>query len=265
MSERPPAVAVLAGVVAGYRARPVLDGVDLRVTEGETVALLGPNGSGKSTLLRVLAGTLRASAGTVSLFGRAIETWDRAEIARSVAVLPQSMDLPEGFRVGEVVAMGRTPHRRSWFSPGAEDERAVALALRDADADDLADRSVAELSGGERQRVGVAMALAQEPRLLLLDEPTLHLDLAHQLGLVRALERLRRARTVSVVAVLHDLNLAAAWADRSVLLHGGRLHDATAPDGGLDIELARAAFGTPIEEARTTDGRRVLATRVVRH
>ena len=254
---------MLEGVAAGYRDRSVLDGADLRVAEGETVALLGPNGSGKSTLLRIVAGTLRPRGGSVHLFGRPIEEWGRGEIARSVAVLPQSMELPAGFRVGEVVAMGRTPHRRSWFSNGAEDERAVELALRDADAGELAGRPVAELSGGERQRVLVAMALAQEPRLLLLDEPTLHLDLAHQIGLVQALDRLRRGRTISVIAVLHDLNLAAAWADRSVLLHGGRLHAATTPDGGLDADLVRAAFGTPIEEAHTADGRRVLASRLV--
>lgn len=264
MSDARPPVAELTGVAAGYRRRPVLDGVDLRIDEGEMVALLGVNGSGKSTLLRVLAGTLRATAGSVRLFGRPIEAWTRVEVARRVAVLPQSLELPAGLRVAEVVAMGRIPHARGWFGAGPDDERAVALALRDADVEELADRPVTELSGGERQRVLVAMALAQEPRLLLLDEPTLHLDVAHQLTLARSLERLRRARTISVLAVLHDLNLAAGLADRSLFLHEGRLRDAGSGGRSIDVALARATFGAPIEEATTADGRRVLATLHVR-
>lgn len=259
-----PVVVELAGVSAGYRSsegrRPVLEGVDLRVSRGELLAVLGPNGSGKTTLLRVLAGTLQAASGTVHLFGRPLERWSRAEIARRVAVLPQSLDLPAGFSVAEVVAMGRIPHARGAFGAGPDDERAVEIALRDAGASELARRPVTELSGGERQRVLIAMALAQEPALLLLDEPTLHLDLAHQLELVRALQRLRRARHVAVVAVLHDLNLAAAYADRSVLLDGGRLVPAGSATRAIDPHLARRAFGVPIEEAVTADGRRVLTT-----
>lgn len=258
------AVAELAGVSAGYKSsdgqRPVLDRVDLRVSAGELVAVLGPNGSGKTTLLRVLAGTLRAASGAVHLFGRPVERWSRAEIARRVAVLPQSLELPVGFTVAEVVAMGRIPHSRGAFGSGPDDERAVEGALRDADAVDLAPRPVTELSGGERQRVLVAMALAQEPALLLLDEPTLHLDLAHQLALVRTLERLARARKLAVVAVLHDLNLAAAHADRCLLLDGGRLIPAGTATRAIDPDLARRAFGVPIEEAVTADGRRVLTT-----
>ena len=260
MAEGRRPIAELVGVVAGYRRRGVLAGVDLSIGEGETVALLGANGSGKSTLLRVLAGTLAVTGGVVRLLGRPIGEWKRREVARAVAVLPQSMELPAGFRVAEVVAMGRIPHGQGWLTSGPDDERAVELALRDADAVELADRPVAELSGGERQRVLVAMALAQEPRLLLLDEPTLHLDLAHQLALVRALDRLRRTRTISVVAVLHDLNLAAGLADRSLFLHEGRVHDAGRDGSPIDVGLARAMFGAPIEEATTADGRRVLAT-----
>ena len=258
------AVARLAGVTAGYATGGgecrVLDRVDLELRAGELVTLLGRNGSGKSTLLRVLAGTLAPMAGVVELFGRPIGEWTRAELARGVTVLPQGMELPVGFRVAEVVALGRIPHARSWFAAVPEDAEAVERALVDADLIALADRPVGQLSGGERQRVLVAMALAQEPRLLLLDEPTLHLDLAHQLALVELLDRLRRSRGVSVLAVLHDLNLAAGAADRVVLLHDGRLVPAEGPDGPIDAALARAAFGVPIEEARTADGRRLLAT-----
>jgi len=261
---RAPAVEV-RDVVAGYDSadgrRPVLQGATLSLERGEVVALLGANGSGKTTLLRVIAGTLAPSAGTVLLFGRPISAWSRRELARRVAVVPQSPELPDGFSVSEVVALGRIPHARRLFASDARDVEAVAAALRDADVERLAERPVAELSGGERQRVVVAMALAQEPQLLLLDEPTLHLDLAHQLALLRTLHRLRRARALTVVAVLHDLNLAAAFADRVLVVHEGRLVAGHGPDGRLDPELVRRAFGVAVEEAVTASGRRLLAPR----
>ena len=255
-------VAELEAVSAGYPSaagrRLVLDGASLTLVSGEMVALLGRNGSGKTTLLRVLAGTVPTIRGEVRLFGRPIAGWSRTEIACRVAVLPQSTELPSGFTVAELVALGRIPHGRSWFGAEAADGEAVAAALRDADTEELAARRVTELSGGERQRVLVAMALAQEPRLLLLDEPTLHLDLAHQLALVRMLERLRVSRSLTVLAVLHDLNLAAAFADRSLILDEGRLVAAGSAGRAIDPVVARRAFGVPIEEAVTANGRRVL-------
>ena len=258
----------LIGVTAAYPTangeRRVLDGASLSIRPGEMVALLGTNGSGKTTLLRIVAGTLRAGAGEVRLFGRSTGDWSRLEIARRVAVLPQSTDLPAGMRVAEVVALGRIPHGRSWFGAEPGDADAVAAALRDADATDLASRRADELSGGERQRVLLAMALAQEPELLLLDEPTLHLDLAHQLGLVRMLRRLRATRPVTVLAVLHDLNLAAAFADRTLLVHDGRVLPAGSA-GRIDAALAQRAFGVPITEATTADGDRVLTVVAATH
>ena len=249
----------LTDVRAGYGRRRVLDGASLSVAAGEVVAVLGTNGSGKSTLLRVAAGLLRPWSGNVRILGRPSGAWPRRDLARRVAVLPQALELPLGFRVAEVVAMGRIPHARGLFADDGDDGSAVAAALRDADATDLADREVSELSGGERQRVLVAMALAQEPDLLLLDEPTLHLDLAHQLTLVQTLARLRRGRHLTVVAVVHDLNLAAAMADRAVVLRDGRVHPAGRGDDVVDAALARDALGVPIEVAVTADGRRVLA------
>lgn len=253
----------LSGVAAGYRGsdgdRSVLEAVDLEVATGELLAVLGANGSGKTTLLRVVAGILAPRGGAVELFGRPLDTWSRHELARAVAVLPQSTELPDGFRVSEVVNLGRIPHATRTFAADPDDERAVAAALRDADAAELARRPVRELSGGERQRVLLALALAQEPRLLLLDEPTLHLDLAHQLGLVRLLRRLRTTRRLTVIAVLHDLNLAAGLADRVVLVRDRRVVEAGSDGRIIDPELARAAFGVPIEEARTPEGRRILA------
>lgn len=256
-------VVQLADVRAGYRAldgtRAVLDGLHLELGAGELVALLGPNGSGKTTLLRVLAGTLVPTAGSVRLFGRPLADWRRGELARQVAVLPQLTELPSGFRVAEIVAMGRLPHAASWFATSAGDHDAVEAALRDTDLLDLASRPATSLSGGERQRVLVAMALAQEPRLLLLDEPTLHLDLAHQRGLIGLLHRLRTTRALTVLAVLHDLNLAVTFADRAVLLHRGRVTEAGSRGMVIDPLHAARVFGVPVEEAVTAAGRRVLA------
>ena len=255
-------VARLEGVAAGYAGRgdgrPVLSRVDLDLRAGQQVALLGANGSGKTTLLRVLTGALRPTAGRVEVFGRPIGSWDRTDLARRMTVLPQDLELPHGFRVSEVVALGRIPHARSWFADSAEDQAAVARALVDADVAELAGRGIDELSGGERQRVGVALALAQEPQLLLLGEPTVHLDLAHQVSLMQLLEHLTHSRGLSVLMVVHDLNLAARFADRSLVLHEGRLLAAGDARGRFDLRRLRDAFGVPIAEGVTRDGRRVL-------
>jgi len=261
-AERIAQVAVATGLAFGYplpgdRRRDVLRGVDLSIAAGELVALIGTNGSGKTTLLRLLAGTLRPDAGKLVLFGREAGRWSRMELARRVAVLPQSLELPTGFRVGELVTMGRLPHSRSLFGATRQDEEAVERALRDADARDLASRYAEELSGGERQRVLVAMALAQEPQLLLLDEPTLHLDLAHQLNLLETIGRLRRERGIAVIAVLHDLTLAAA-APRVAVLDSGRVVADGPPDGVLSEELVRRVFGVAVEALRDSQGRRRL-------
>ena len=251
-------LAALRGVVAGYRGGRVLDGLDFELAAGEMVALIGANGSGKTTLLRVLAGTLQPESGSVELFGRPIGVWSRRQIARHVAVLPQVTELPAGMSVAEVVALGRIPHAHSLFGAHPADREAVAAALRDVDADGLADRLVTQLSGGERQRALLALALSQEPELLLLDEPTLHLDLAHQLALVALLGQLRVRRRLTVVAVLHDLNLATSFADRAVLVRDGRLETAGTRDAPMTAAAAARAFGVPIEEATTVAGRRVL-------
>lgn len=228
-SERPVApLLALDQVTFAYRRRgrperEVLRSVSLVVAPGEMVALLGPNGSGKTTLLRLGVGMLAPRSGSVALDGRPVGEWTRREVAQRVAILPQLPSLPEGFRVEELVEMGRAPHARSRFGAGPGDEAAVERALVDADAMDLVGRRIDELSGGERQRVLVAMALAQEPRLLLLDEPTQHLDLAHQVALLSALDRLRRTRDLAVLAVLHDPAITALTVPRVILLREGRV------------------------------------------
>ncbi len=265
------ATGILAAAIdleAGYalpggRRREVLRGVSLSLARGDLVALLGTNGSGKTTLLRCFGGTLVPSAGEVRFDGRSVAAWRREALARRVAVLPQQLELPGGFRVAELVAMGRAPHARRLFGSTAEDDAAVERALNDADAAELADRPVEELSGGERQRLLVAMALAQEPELLLLDEPTLHLDLSHQVALLGAIRRLRARRGLTVLAVLHDLNLAAAFAPRVAVLEAGRVVVDGPPLEVLTPELVRRVFGVPVDEARTAAGRRHLALREI--
>jgi iron complex transport system ATP-binding protein len=240
----------------------VLRGVDLRVVPGEMVALLGANGSGKTTLLRLVGGALRPQHGQVRVADRPVEQWERNALARRVAVLPQQLDLPDGFRVAELVEMGRAPHARRLFGSTADDQRAIARALADADALDLADRYPHELSGGERQRALVAMALAQEPELLLLDEPTLHLDLAHQVALLSSIRRLRAQRALTVIAVLHDLNLAAAFAPRVVILDGGIVAADGPASDVLQADLISRVFHVAVTEAWTAEGARHLSLTV---
>ncbi|HYM53292.1 MAG TPA: ABC transporter ATP-binding protein [Candidatus Dormibacteraeota bacterium] len=254
----------VVGVSFGYPLpdggrRQVLGGMDLKLARGELVALVGTNGSGKTTLLRLLSGVLTPDAGEVRFDGRPIGDWRKVELARRVTVLPQQLELPVGFRVAELVEMGRAPHARRLFGSTADDEQAVARALADADALDLAHRFADELSGGERQRVLVAMALAQEPELLLMDEPTLHLDLAHQVAVLSTIRRLRVQRGLTVLAVLHDLNLAAAFAPRVVVLDGGAVGADGPPGDVLTPALVERAFGVVVDEVLGTDGRRHLA------
>jgi len=242
--------------------RAVLRGLDLVVMQGELLALVGPNGSGKTTLLRAIAGTLPRDGGRVALFSKDLDTWSRVALARRVAVLPQSLTLPDGFRVAEIVEMGRAPHATRWFGSSGEDAAAVERALADADALDLAERQADELSGGERQRVLVAMALAQEPELLLLDEPTLHLDIAHQAAVLATVARLRARRGLTVIAVLHDLNLVAAHAPRVAVLGSGRVVADGRPASVLRPDLVREIFGVVVDEAHTADGRRFLVPHI---
>jgi iron complex transport system ATP-binding protein len=257
-------LAALEGVSFSYplsdgRRRDVLRSIDLTLPRGDLVALVGTNGSGKTTLLRLLSGVLKPDTGRVRFNGRPLPDWRRVDLAQRVAVLPQQLDLPVGFRVSELVEMGRAPHARRLFASTEADERAVARALVDADALDLADRFADELSGGERQRVLVAMALAQEPELLLMDEPTLHLDLAHQVALLSAIRRLRAQRGLTVLAVLHDLNLAAAFAPRVVVLDRGVAAADGSPAEVLTLPLVHEVFGVAVHEARTDAGGRYLA------
>ena len=244
-------------VTAGYGTRVVLGACSVSVARGEVVAIVGPNGAGKSTLLRCLAGLLRPSSGVVRLDGIDIGTLSRRQVARRVAVVPQIFDTLFPFTVREVVALGRTARLGPFGGASALDVAAVDRALSDLDLVALASRRIDRLSGGERQRAVLAMALAQETDVLLLDEPTVHLDPAHQVSMLRLVRELACARGLAVAAVLHDLNLAAAMATRLVVLAEGRVvRDATA-ESVFSPELIGDVFGPGLAVGRH-DGRPVV-------
>lgn len=204
----------------------LIAGLDLHLAPGERTALIGPNGSGKSTLLRLLARQLVPRGGTVYLEGRDLARLGRREAARSLGLLPQAPALPEGVTVRELVARGRFPHRgllSGGAGGGASDRELVAQALRDTGITHLAEREVHGLSGGERQRAWIAMALVQEPRVLLLDEPTTYLDLAHAHEALGLLQRLATGRGMSLLMVLHDLSQASRFATRVIALRSGQV------------------------------------------
>ncbi len=229
----------------------ILQDVSFEIPPGQWVGILGPNGAGKSTLLRILAGVLPVSAGSVLLEGRPVQQWPPAERAQGLAFVPQRTDLTFPFRVREVVAMGRTPYLRRWQNEGEEDERIVDRVMDRTETAHLADRDVTTLSGGELQRVTLARALAQQPRLLLLDEPTTSLDLRHQFDVIEILEDLV-SQGVTVLTALHDLNLAAAVCTTLVLLRAGQVYVMGTPEEVLTVETIRAVYEVDVVLPRNT-------------
>jgi iron complex transport system ATP-binding protein len=226
-----------------YDETIVVAGLTISIPKGQITALVGPNGSGKSTLLRGLARLLKPQRGVVLLEGTAIRAIATAELAKRLGILPQAPVAPEGLTVRELVAQGRYPHQ-SWFQQWRiEDETAVNRALAITGMGELAERPVDALSGGQRQRAWIAMTLAQETELLLLDEPTTFLDLAHQLEVLRLLERLNQEEGRTVVMVVHDLNHAARHAHHIIALHKGQIAAAGPPVEVINVEMLRLVFG----------------------
>ena len=233
----------LAGVTVAYRDRQVLREVGLSIERGERVALIGPNGAGKSTLLRVASGLLAPLSGTVELGGRAVRELERMEIARRLAVVPQQATLPFATRVEEVVALGRLPYEHPLRGARPADRAAIAAAIERVGVGHLLGRDARELSLGERQLVLIALAVAQSTPLLVLDEPTVHLDLRHQVGAMELLVDLNERDGTTIVAVLHDLGLAAHFFPRLVLLDGGRVVGDGPPAEVLAPDRIREVFG----------------------
>ncbi|WP_228081452.1 ABC transporter ATP-binding protein [Streptomyces profundus] len=225
-----------------YEGAPVIDGLDLTIPPGRITALVGPNGCGKSTLLRALARLQRPTAGTVLLDGRSIWRLPPKELARQVGLLAQSPATPTGLLVEDLVARGRYPHQ-SWLAQWSErDEAAVAGALRDTGAESLRGRYVDELSGGQRQRVWIAMAIAQETDVLLLDEPTTYLDVAYQVEIMELLEELHDRGDRTIVVVLHDLNQACRHAHHLVALRDGQVLAEGAPETVVTEDFVQTVF-----------------------
>jgi len=217
------AIVELDGVTVAYRERRVLVDVSLAIGAGERVALIGPNGAGKSTLLAVVSGLLRPIEGQVYLTGEPVDALDRLTVARRMAVVPGTANLPFATRVEEVVALGRLPHEDPFRGARPADRAAIAAAIERVGVGHLVGRDARELSLGERQLVLIAMAVAQATPVLILDEPTVHLDLRHQVGAMELLVDLNERDGTTVIAVLHDLALAAHFFGRLILLDHGRV------------------------------------------
>jgi len=232
----------------GFRYKEVraLRGISFEVRRGEFLGVIGPNGSGKTTLIRVIDGILAPERGGVSINGAAIRGMGRREIARLVAVVPQDLPLVFPYRAIEIVMMGRSPHLGMLRFEGESDRGIVRRAMEMTDTASLANRSMDSLSGGERQRVLIARALAQEPEVILLDEPTAFLDIRHQAEFFGLMKGLNRKRGLTVLAVTHDINLASAYCDRVMLLREGRIHTLGAPGEVITETNIREAYETDV-------------------
>lgn len=239
----------------GYGDRLIVEAVNLALARGEWLSLLGANGSGKSTLLRVMSRILKPQAGAVLLDGRDIHQLSPTAAARRLALLPQQQTLPEGLTVYQLVSLGRSPHQPWWqWELDAAGREQMEKALHWTEIDHYRDRAVTELSGGERQRAFLALALAQDPQVLLLDEPTTFLDLHYQLQLLELLKRLNYQQGLSIITVLHDINLAARYSDRLALLRQGYLWGVDTPEVILTPETLRQVFDIEVALLSTPVG-----------
>ncbi len=244
MSPDTAAPLVVDHIELSYGERAVVHGVDLTVPDGRVTVLVGANGSGKSTLLRAMARLLSPRSGRVLLDGKDLAGQDTREVARRIGLLPQTAQVPDGITVAQLVMRGRQPHRRRLFPrPTAADDLAVARALDATDLVELSGRQVTELSGGQRQRVWLAMVLAQDTGVLLLDEPTSYLDLAHQVDVLDLVRQLSDDAGITVVMVLHDLAMAARYADHLVAVKAGRIVAEGRPADVLTADTVADVFG----------------------
>ena len=232
-----------SGLGLGYRHELVIEGLDVEIAPGAITAIVGPNGCGKSTLLRALARLMKPRSGAVHLDGQAIHSQPTKAVARVLGLLPQSPLAPEGIAVADLVSRGRSPHQGLFGSLSTADKAAIAEALEASDTAHLADRNVDELSGGQRQRVWIAMALAQQSDILLLDEPTTFLDVAHQVEVLDLLVDLNKQRGTTIVMVLHDLNLAARYADHLVAMKEGAIVAHGNPTEVVSAAMVKDVFG----------------------
>ena len=245
-------------IAVRIQGKTILEKVNLRIEAGKRTAILGPNGSGKSTLLKALAGLLPCAAGEVCFAGEPLAKIGKKSLSQRLAVLPQGSGAPADLTVGELVDYGRFPHRSWWGGDPAADRLAVAEALARTGLAAMKERLVATLSGGERQRAFIAMALAQSPEVLLLDEPTTYLDIAHQLEVMQIISSLNAGGAMTVVMVLHDMYHAARYADEIVVVKDGAVVASGPPREVISAAMLREVFGVTAEVFASASGKQVL-------
>jgi len=236
----------ISQVYFSYLDGLVLHDINLSIRAGEMVGLVGPNGSGKTTLIKLVSGILKPSQGEIRLDGSSLSRLSRKSVARSLAIVPQQFHIPFAFTVGEVVTLGRIPFLKAFAEESKVDRQFVANALELVGISELKERRFDELSGGERQKVILAMALAQQPRLLLLDEPIVHLDIAHQVEILELVKGFNVEQGLTVIGAMHDLNLAALYFDRLVLLKEGRVWADGTPAQVLTEDIIREVFSASV-------------------
>ena len=236
----------LKDVSLGYDQRAVVNNIHLKAVPGEMLGLIGPNASGKSTLIKGITRVIDLFFGHILIDGRDIKTIKRDELARLIATVPQNPVLPEAFTAFEVVLMGRTPHLGFLRYEGERDMAIAWQAMRATKTQFFAERRIGELSGGEKQRLIIARALTQQPRVILLDEPTAHLDINHQVEILNLVKSLCLEQNLTVIAALHDLNLAAQYCNRLVMLNGGQIHAEGIPQDVLTVENIKRAYGAEV-------------------
>ena len=239
------------GLALGFDGKRVLENLTLRVEKGQILAILGPNGSGKSTLLKALSRNLKPDEGSVYLDGKDLAELKAKVIARQMAVLPQSPQAPKDLTVRDLVEYGRYPHQSWWQGKSGDDDQCVEWALKETGLAEMSGRIVSTLSGGERQRVWIAMALAQKPEILLLDEPTTYLDICHQLEIMELLADFNREHHITVAMVLHDINQAARYSDCVAVLKNGKIFAMGKPEEVITPNTLRQVFG--VESIITMD------------
>jgi iron complex transport system ATP-binding protein len=250
----------LQNLTGGYTTSPIIENINLSLQTGEWLSLVGANGSGKSTLLKLLSRILSPQQGTVLLDGKAIHTQPPNVVAQKLALLPQQQTVPVGLTVRQLVSLGRTPHQPWWqWELNNEDRQKVTAAIHKTQLEKLSDRLVEQLSGGERQRAFLALALAQEPKVLLLDEPTTYLDINYQLQLLELLKNLNQQQNLTIITVLHELNLAARYSSRIALLKQGHLWGIDTPEKILTPQAIAQVFGVESVIIQTPVGLQVCA------
>lgn len=256
----------IKNLVCGYSSGFVLKGINFEVRRKEFLGIVGPNGSGKTTLLKTITKLLRPTRGQILLDGIDIERMSFKELAKKIAVVPQAINMEFGINVEEFVLLGRTPHRKALqFLETKTDEEIAQEAMRLTETDRLRERMLENLSGGERQLVAIARALTQQPQLILLDEPTAHLDIAHQVRILDLLRKLNEENSLTVIAILHDLNLASEYCERILLMKDGKVHSMGTPEEVLTYQILERVYNTLVVVEKSPVSGRPYVVTVPRH